>query len=414
MKPRSHPRVLWAFSLAYALAMFHRTAFSELASALADDGAWSASSLAWVGSAFFWCYLGFQIPAGLLVDALGARRIGPLGCAAMGLGAALLAAADAPATMALGRGLCAVGGVSVFLALIAECAGRSDGRASSALGQALLVGNLGGIAAGVPLSMALSALPWRTLWWLLAGASAVATIALWRLARPAPVREPLRAALRRAVPAIGQCLQHAPVFLAAGALGGLAGAFHGFAGFGLGLLCQTRGISAQGEGLLVSTMVLGFAIGAWLWGRLGDDAQQRAATLKGAPLAATALWAVLMLAPPGSAAALGALLFVLGALCAAFGTVYHVLDDRLRGTGASGAKAVANCGIALGAAVVQLAQGHLPPAWVALPCMLLAGMGALCGWGLCLPGARPDRPLSRGAEAPAMPSPFGATGTPGS
>ena len=61
----------------YALAMFHRTAFSEIAPLLGAEIGLSAARLGWIGSSFFWVYLLTQIPAGLLLDAVGPRRSRP-------------------------------------------------------------------------------------------------------------------------------------------------------------------------------------------------------------------------------------------------------------------------------------------------------------------------------------------------
>ena len=382
MKTSTTSRAAIALSLAYALAMFHRTSFSEVSSILGHDGALSTECLAWIGSAFFWVYLGFQIPAGILVDAAGARRVSAWGSAAMAIGAGLFASASTPWMMAGARGLCAAGAVSVFLALISYCSKSFGGHSSSALGRALLIGNIGGVASGAPLEFTLDLVGWRQAWWALAAGSVIAGLATLILApRDAPGGS-IRTAARKALPAFLDSLRHADVYLAAGALAGLAGAFHAFSGFGLHQLARSLGIDGQAEGMVVSAMVGGFALGSLAWGGIGDEAKARNKAARRVPSAAFALWAWVLLAPPSNPWLLGSAMFAAGFLCACFGNVYAMLDQLSAGKAQAAIKATANCGIALGAALAQVSQGMLSGKLAALPCLVLAALGVACCWAL--------------------------------
>lgn len=371
-----------SLAVAYALAMFQRTSFTELSSFLGGDGGLSEAAMAWVGSSFFWAYLMFQIPAGIMVDAAGARRVSAWGSAAMAAGSVLFASSHGAFGLACGRALIAAGAVSVFLALLSYCGKAFGKHSSSALGKALLVGNLGGIAAGAPLAALLAAVTWRHAWAGAGLASAAACAATLLLIPKEEGAEPILKALRHTLPSFARSMHRQDVYLGAGAMAGLAGAFHAFAGFGARQMAESFGMGTSVEGALVSAMVAGFALGAWLWGRLGDRSGSRSAAVRAGALSCAALWFGLSVSAPSHPAALGALLFATGMACGSFGNVYAILDELTAPDARGAVKAAANCGIALGAAVAQVAQGALPARLAALPCLLLSLAGLVCVFAL--------------------------------
>lgn len=362
----------------YALAMFHRTAFSEIAPLLAMETGLSASCLGWIGSSFFWVYLLTQIPAGLLLDAVGPRRMSAWACAAMALGAAGFALARTPVPLAAARGLCAAGAVTIFLSLIAYCRESVPEHSNAILGRGLMIGNLGGIASAAPLGLAMDMLGWRDIWWLMA---AVAALSSLTLLLTMPERERLLApaqSLRHALPSFLRSMYRTDVYLGAGALAGLAGAFHGFTGFGAHRLADSLGIDLQDQGIAVSVMIGGYAFGVWWWGRLGDKTAVRNRIVMLAPLGAAAVWTVLLASPPIWTPWLCALLFAAGLACSAFGCVYGMLADLSGAAARNSVIAAANCGIALAAASCQVVQGLLPGPMAALPCLALSVLGFWC------------------------------------
>ena len=362
----------------YALAMFHRTAFAEIAPLLGSEIGLSAARLGWIGSSFFWVYLLTQIPAGLLLDAVGPRRMSAWACAAMALGAAGFALARTPLALAASRGLCAAGAVTIFLSMVAYCRECVPEHANSTLGRGLMIGNLGGIISGAPLALALGLLGWRNIWWLIAAGAALSSLMLlWTMPERQRPGAPAQS-LRRALPLFLRSMHRADVYLGAGALGGLAGAFHGFTGFGSNRLAVSLGIDVQTQGIAVSVMIGGFAFGVWLWGRLGDKAAVRNRIVVQAPLAAAAVWIVLLASPPISTLWLCVLLFAAGLACSAFGCVYGMLAELSGPVARNGVTAAANCGTALAAALCQVVQGLLPGSMAALPCLALSALGFWC------------------------------------
>ena len=81
-------------SLCYACALFQRVAFQGVGSLLATEFSLGATELADLGASFFWTYLALMIPAGLLVDAQGPRRMAIAGALISAAGCAMFAAAS--------------------------------------------------------------------------------------------------------------------------------------------------------------------------------------------------------------------------------------------------------------------------------------------------------------------------------
>ena len=367
-----------AVCVGYALAMFHRTAFSEIAPLLGTELALSAARLGWIGSSFFWVHMLTQIPAGLLLDAVGPRRMSSGACAAMALGAGGFALASTPVALTIARGLCAAGAVAVFLSMIAYCRECFPERSNAVLGRGLMIGNLGGIASAAPLGFAMEVFAWRDIWWLMAVVAALASVMLL-LTIPERQRNLAPAqSLRHALPSFLRSMHRTDVYLGAGALAGLAGAFHGFTGFGAHRLAASLGIDMQTQGIAVSVMIGGYALGVWCWGRLGDNAAVRNRIVVQASLAAAAVWTVLLASPPIWTPWLCALLFAAGLACAAFGCIYGMLAELSGPVARNSVTAAANCGIALAAASCQVVQGLLPGSMAALPCLVLSALGFWC------------------------------------
>jgi hypothetical protein len=87
-------------------------------------------------------------------------------------GSVLFAVGGSSWAFASGRGICAVGAVSCFLALLSFCASSAKGRSGSFLGKALMIGNIGGVLAGAPLALLLEHTSLNNTWLILAAACA--------------------------------------------------------------------------------------------------------------------------------------------------------------------------------------------------------------------------------------------------
>lgn len=369
-------------SVAYAIALFHRTAYQAVAPALQSDFALSAAESADLAAVFFWTYLAVMIPLGVATDTLGARRVAIAGLAASALGAYGFQAADTVTELVAARMLLAAGSAAAFIALMRFIAIAYADRKATCSGRGILVGNVGAVASGAPLALLLVHLGWREVW---AGvAAATALLALLLLAqttrlrerglRPVAPRDPiaeLALLFRSPLIALGVVLQ-----------AGLAGAFYAFGNVVAPAWLAARGFAAIDSGWEISALLAGYGLGAAFWGWLGDRHHRRARALLAAACGAAGCWVALAVLPVRSLAGVASLFFLIGACAGAFVLVYALIAERHPPSHAGGVIACVNSGIPLGAAVLASAAGRLPPA--AAPWLLALAAAVACGGTLLL------------------------------
>jgi len=147
----------------------------------------AATMLGNLSAIYFYTYAAMQIPSGLLADAVGPRRVATAAAAVAVVGTVLFAQADTLWMATLGRGLI---GASVAVAFVAcmKLAGHwfPANRFATVTGVSLLIGNLGGVLAGVPLSEAVASVGWRTAMMASAGVTLVLAAFVWLWVRDDP------------------------------------------------------------------------------------------------------------------------------------------------------------------------------------------------------------------------------------
>src|SRR5438445_5982519 len=114
MNAPSFLRIYLGFAAAYLLSYVFRNVNAVISPELTDTLGINASSLGLLTSAYFVAFAAMQIPAGMLLDRYGPRRVEPVLLAVAGCGALAFAASDAISGLAFSRALVGAG-VSVFL-----------------------------------------------------------------------------------------------------------------------------------------------------------------------------------------------------------------------------------------------------------------------------------------------------------
>ena len=271
-------------------------------------------------------FLGFglvQIPAGLLLDRYGPARVDAALLVLAAAGAALFAWAPSYAVLVAGRVLVGLGvSVCLMAALHAFVLWYPMERIASLNSQAFAVGILGAITVSVPLDAALHVLHWRTIVWLLALLTLVASALLW-IAVPARPREGPRDTLAAALAGVRRLLSDAAFRRTAVMIGSsqfaaislstlwIATWLRDVAGYDRAQVAQ--GLLVVALGLMAGYLVLGRLADAWARaGRspvpliAGGIAASSACLLilaAGITAGALALWAVFVFA--SSSAVLG-------------------------------------------------------------------------------------------------------------
>ena len=149
--------------LAFFWVYFQRMGMAVIASDLEASFGLSAAALGLLGAAYFYPYALSQLPVGMLVDRVGARRVLPILVAVAGLGSLLFALSGNFGLAVGGRLLVGIGAGAVWLSAQRLFVNWYHPRQFATLnGLMNAVGNLGGIAGQLPLALAAATIGWRS------------------------------------------------------------------------------------------------------------------------------------------------------------------------------------------------------------------------------------------------------------
>src|SRR6185295_14360832 len=173
--------------LAYELSFFHRVAPAAISEELQRAFSASGAALGSLAASYFYVYTLMQIPTGVLVDTLGARRIITFGGVIAGVGSIIFGSAESLAIAAIGRLLVGFGVAFMFLAMLKIIAlWFRERHFATMVGVGMLLGNLAAALAAAPLVWVLGFTTWRTVF-VAAGVFSVLLAGLtWWLVRDDP------------------------------------------------------------------------------------------------------------------------------------------------------------------------------------------------------------------------------------
>jgi MFS family permease len=283
---------------AYVLSFFHRFAPAGIAQDLAVSFQTTAASLGVLAATYFYVYTIMQVPTGILVDTLGPRRILLIGAIIACVGSILFGLAPSMNVALIGRTLVGLGVSVTFIAMLKIIAVWFDEKHFATLtGLCMLVGNLGSVLAGVPLSLTAQAVGWRSVFVVAGVISLLLGIACWIWVRDRKDGGSTahRPKFDRTVILGGlmQVLRNRATWPAALANTGIAGAFFAFAGlWATPYLMQVHGLSRDVAAGHLSLWFGGFAIGCFFLGTLSDRIGRRKPVLVVTTNIFAALWLI--------------------------------------------------------------------------------------------------------------------------
>lgn len=140
----------------------------------------STAALASLVGLFYFSYAPFSLVAGVALDQLGARRVVPLGCAVVAVGALLFATGD-PTLASIGRLLQGAGGVFALIgAAYIATTNFPASRAATLIGATQMFGMAGGSAGQFMVGPAIAGgLGWNQFWMAMSVAGAVIAVMLF-------------------------------------------------------------------------------------------------------------------------------------------------------------------------------------------------------------------------------------------
>jgi MFS family permease len=180
-------RLYLCFAAAYLLSYVYRNVNAVISPELTASLGISASSLGFLTSAYFVAFAAMQIPAGMLLDRYGPRRVEPVLLGVAGCGALAFAASDSVGGLTLARALIGAGvAVCLMAPLKAIAAWYPAERHASLSGWMMVAGGAGALLSTAPLAAALSFVSWRGIFVALAASTFAAAAAIFLLVPDTP------------------------------------------------------------------------------------------------------------------------------------------------------------------------------------------------------------------------------------
>lgn len=150
-------------AVGFLIVSFHRVSTAVLSEELFQAFDTTGAELGLLHASFFYIYAVLQLPAGVVVDWLGTRKVGALGTGIMGLGAVGFGMSELYSLAFVSRALMGLGGSVLFVATLRFGASwyRQD-EFGTLSGVTVMVAGIGGVLATTPLAIAISTIGWRS------------------------------------------------------------------------------------------------------------------------------------------------------------------------------------------------------------------------------------------------------------
>lgn len=179
---------VWAAAVAvYVLAVFHRTSLSVAGLVAVDRFGISAAELATFTTVQLLVYAAMQVPVGVLLDRFGSRRLLLAGLSLMTVGQLWFALIDSYAPALAARVLIGVGDAMVFASVLRLIAFWFPAARTPLVTQLTgISGQLGAVAAAIPMAAALSGWGWEPTYAAAGGVGVLLGAVLYVVVRDAP------------------------------------------------------------------------------------------------------------------------------------------------------------------------------------------------------------------------------------
>ena len=354
-------------ALLYLVGFYQRVAPAVITDQLMTEFSLGAAALGNLSGFCFYSYVAMQIPTGVISDRWGPRRLLTLGAGVAAAGTALFAAAPSLGWAEAGRLMI---GASVAVAFVSMLKLASHWFAPRQYplvsGMALLMGVVGGVAAGVPLRLMVEAFGWREVMAASAVLTAMLCVAAWAWVRDDPEEAGYASHFAGGhdghapvVAGLLEVLSYRNSWILVLAPIGLTGAVLAFAGlWGVPYLRQVYGLDPKSAAAITSTLLVAWALGGPLFGTWSQRLGRRKPLYLATTAVSLAGWAVIVFLPLPLWLLVAALVvagFAAGNLIIGFAWAKESVPLRLTGT----ASGFCNMGPLLGGMLLQPGVGWM-------------------------------------------------------
>ena len=292
----------------FFLSQFYRTSNAVIATQLIQDLSLDTEGLGFLSASFFYAFAVTQIPIGLLLDKVGARKLMTILSLLGILGAFIFSVADSLSMGLIGRILLGIGMACNLMGTFKLLTKWFEPLIFATLsGLVISVGTMGNIVATTPLVMLVEQMGWRQSFQLIAAINLILTLTLFFVVRDQP---PLSSgepssnessiSIKQAFSNLTMLLKDRDYWIISMATFVRYGTFAAFQALWAGpFLMEAMGYSAIKTGNLILLMTVGIILGSPFWGALSDRVFKTRKWIIVFCLAVLAMIAlVLMLIPP--------------------------------------------------------------------------------------------------------------------
>lgn len=363
----------WRFWLVIALlcnailSQFYRSSNTVIAPELIRDLGLSPQMLGFANGSFFIALLIAQVPLGVVFDKVGVRKAASALFLPMVAGAALHGIADSGWMLVAARFLVGLGCAGSFMAVIILIPRWfPQDRWSTMLGLVFGISQLGILASGPPLALATETIGWRQAFVWCAGLSVLVGLVFAAIVRDRPVR--LTEAAHRKIEHVGALeglrqIVRLPDMLKLFAMFGVSyPTLNAVTGLWAGpYLKDVHGLDAVARGQVIAAIAIALVIGNFIIGPIDRAVGRPKLVVATGAAIAIAVFGIFALAPTLPLWVVVALLFTLS-VAASYAPVLLTqmrsrFPDHLAGRGST----TANITQLLGAAVLPIITGAIPP-----------------------------------------------------
>jgi sugar phosphate permease len=290
---------------------FHRTTTAVLADPLARALDATGTELGLLHASFFYVYAPLQLPAGLIVDRYGPRRVGTVGLGVLTGGVAAFAVAETLVAGYLARAVVGLGGSVIYISTLRFCANwfRTDEYATMT-GYTVAAAGVGGVLATTPLALVTQRVGWRMAMLAAGAATGVLTVAVAVAVRDDPSNaaaavvgdgggETRAASAAETVANVRRVVGEVETWLMGAALFCVLGVNFTVLGlWGVPFLVDVYGVSIARASTFVLVGNVGFVLGSPALGALSDRLGRRTELIVATAVVFTAAYAALLFVPP--------------------------------------------------------------------------------------------------------------------
>lgn len=321
-----------------------------------------AGELGWMASVYFYSYTLMQIPAGLLYDRIGLRRLLSIAAASCAFGILFFSFTNSVYPAAFGRFLMGLGSSFAFIGVVVVAARWFDRKHFPVLvGITQFLGMLGAMCGAVPIAKGVEVLGWRALMWILMSVGFILALSYFFFLKEHPSHEFADGTDRdhsvlshvKQVTKKGQtwiCGLYA--FLGWGPMVMFA------ALWGVPYISKRFGVDASTAALATSLMWLGCGVGSPMHGWISEKIGRRKPMLMiGALLGALSFSMILYL--PVNFLGACILLFLAGVACAAHVLTFSIARENNPEYLVGASVGFNNMSVVLGGAILQPVGGYI-------------------------------------------------------